>query len=51
VSAADNLVGSMHKIPLKKMMVYTRVPSFSSTVEEFLTGSGFPHSACDPLEW
>jgi hypothetical protein len=26
------------------MMVYTRVPSFSSTVEEFLTGSEWPQS-------
>lgn len=34
--------------PPLKMMVYTIVPSFSSTVEEFLTGSGFLHSTCDP---
>jgi hypothetical protein len=30
------------------MMVYTRFPSFSSTVEEFLTGSALLHSTGHP---
>ena len=37
------------------MMIYTRVPSFSSTVEEFLTGSGLSHLTCHVIgggyEW
>jgi hypothetical protein len=31
------------------MMVYTRVPSFSSTVEEFLTGSEWSQSTINLL--
>jgi hypothetical protein len=38
VSTANSLIGSRIR-PSKRMTVYTRVPSFSSTVDEFLTGS------------
>ena len=38
VSTANSLIGSRIG-PSKNMTVYTRVPSFSSTVDEFLTGS------------
>ena len=38
VSTANSLIGSRIR-PSKSMTVYTRVPSFSSTVDEFLTGS------------
>jgi hypothetical protein len=38
VSTANSLIGSRIG-PSKSMTVYTRVPSFSSTVDEFLTGS------------
>jgi len=37
-STTKNLIGSKIKLS-KSMTVYTRVPSFSSTVDEFLTGS------------
>ena len=44
VSTANNLIGIR---PWKSMTVYTRVPSFSSTVDEFLTGSESSQSTID----